>query len=443
VSANSQNQIFTDQGNSDRPLLELLNGLGIQHRFLLFKNAAAELQLAYHSGKLRFRLKKNAGEILYTSYVSKADKIIAQAESFLSGGESFHQYFVFSSIPKGLLFDFEAAAKAEQLKREEAERVARREREEAEKAAERQQKLLVVGRVSVSVLAVLLIAGFVYVKTFSHVALSHDLLESEQDVRVVYSPKQIRDVFHSSPIVGPMREAREQGLSLSKKLQSKEQQIDQLVNSKSAERSRLMSLPNEQLIKEFPAETIKLAEVPADKAAIIVQNVRRPAPGLDTKELAKALRISYREALRLKWDLDTPLETVISPSVSHTEERTRARSAAIEAIMTRFEDELPLKLEAEELRAQLTKNQETKTALQRQALDKIKHLGFVKPTSSWFQVRRKPCLLIFEEPCWIFDLTGKHFIVELALPGEGQRSFLDYLLQLYSPTDLAPSTLTN
>lgn len=408
-------KIFTDQGSSDSSLPELLKGLGSQYKFLLFKNAAAELQLAHHSGKLRFRLKKATGEILYTSYVSNVAKILDQVTSFLSGGETFQENFVFSASPKEVLFDFEQAEKA-----------ARREAELAVRAAQRRQRLLLFGRALAGAMAVLLIAGFAYVKNFSHVTLSPNLLESEPTVRVIYSLEQVRDAFQGALLIDPMREAREQGLDLSNKLFSAEERINELSKSKSAERSRLSNLANDQLIKEFPNETKTLAEVPADEAPVV--KGRQPAPGLNTKNLASALGISYSEALRLKWDLDTPAQTVVSPGVSHAEERAKARASAIDAIMARFEDERPLKVQADNLHQRLAKNQETRTALQRQALEKIKNLGIAKPTGSWFQVKRKPCLLIFEEHGLIFELPGNQFQVELALNGQGQHLFLDYLL---------------
>jgi len=439
VSTNSQSQIFTDQGSSDRTVPELLKELGFRYKFLLFKNAVGELQLSYHSHKLRFRLKKNNGEIHYTSHVSSVDRILEQVAGFLSGGETLQEHFVFFAARKDMLFDFEETEKAAKLAREEAERVAQRELEETEMAIKKRQKFLAVSRVFGGAIAVILIVGFAYVKTFSYVALSHDLLKSEPNVRVIYAPEQIKEAFQISPIIGPMREARAQGLDLSNKLFSLEQEITQLVKLKTAERSRLSNLSDKLLITEFPSETKPLTEVPADIQPVI--RGRKTAPGLNTRDLANALGISYSKALSLKWDLDSPAKTVVSPGVFRTEQRAMAKSAAIEAIMSRFEDELPLKIQSDVLQAQLTRNQEAKTTLQQQALEKIKNLGFVKPTSSWFQVRRKPCLLVFEQHGWIFDLAGNQFKVELALTSQGQHSFLDYVLQLYSPADLAPSAL--
>src|SRR6266581_3019016 len=101
------------------------------------------------------------------------------------------------------------------------------------------------------------------------------LLESEPNVRVTYSPEQIKDLFRGSPIIEPIREVRAHVLDLSNKLFSLEQQINQLVNSKSAERSRLSSLANDPLIREFPSETKALAGVPADEAPVI--KGRQPA----------------------------------------------------------------------------------------------------------------------------------------------------------------------
>jgi len=198
VDTNSQSQIFTDKGSLDCTLPELLKKLGKKYKFVLFKNAAGELQLSNHSRKLRFRLKKNSGEILYTSHVSRVDKIIEQAESFLSGGETFVEHFVFFAIPKGLLFDFEESEKNEKLKREEAERIARRKREEAErfaqqererieKAIRRRQRNLILSRVLAGIIAVFLIAGFAYVKIFSHVVFAGDSFRSEPTVRIIYS----------------------------------------------------------------------------------------------------------------------------------------------------------------------------------------------------------------------------------------------------------------
>lgn len=418
-------QVFTERGSSDSPLPELLKELGTKHKFLLFKNAVAELQLSHQSGKLRFRLKKETGEILYTTHVSNAERILAQVKSFLSGDKTFHEHFVFFASQKDLPFDFE-----------EAERVARVERERVEKARQRRQRFLVIGRVAAGAIAVLLIAGFAYVKTFSRVTVPQDLLGAESSVRVIYSLEQVKDAFQDSPLIDQMRGARDQGLNFSNQVYLLEQRIDQLVKSKASERARLSGLANAQLISEFPNETKALADVPADQEAVIVRNARQPAPGLNTKNLASALGISYSEALRLKWDLDTPNERVVSPGVFYTGERAKAKAAAIEAILTRFEDERPLKGQTDSLRAQLAKNQEKRTALQLQALDMIKNLGFAKPTSSWFQVQRKPCLLVFQQHGSIFELGGDRFNVELTRNGQGQQSFLDYLLQLYSPARL-------
>ena len=65
---------------------------------------------------------------------------------------------------------------------------------------------------------------------------------------------------------------------------------------------------------------------------------RETHPAINTAEYAKAMGISYADALRLKWDLDAPNETAISPGISFAKERAEARSAAIQEILSRFEN---------------------------------------------------------------------------------------------------------
>ena len=434
MNTNEQNQVFTDQGSSDLPLPELLKELGPRYKFLLFKNGASELQLSHHSQNLRFRLKKKNGEILYTSCVSKLDKITRQIASFIEEGESFQQYFVFSPIQKKIHFDFEEAE-------QESERI--------EKAIRQRRKMLIFGWSLAGVIIVLLLAGFAYIKIFSHVGFAEEILRAEPAVCVVYSPERIREAFQVSPIIDLMREAQAQGLSLSNKLLLAEQKINQMVKLKASESSRLSSLTNEDLIKEFPDESKDLAAIPADKEEVIVKNVKQPHPEWNTKDL-EAMGMSHSTALRTKWDLDSPAFTVVTPGVYHTKEREIARASAIQAIMFRFEDglvkkngttEAALKIQANSLQELLNQNHKIKSEIQQQALDKIKNLGVLKPVNSFFQIRRKPCLLIFENHGWIFELTGEQFEVALDLSKQGEFSFIDYLLRYQSPIDSTAQTL--
>ena len=443
--------VLTDQGNSNLALPELLIKLGKKYKFLLFKNAAAELQLSHHAQKLRFRLKKSSGEILYTAHVSRVDKIIEQIDSFLSGGDVFQEHFVFYAIPKGILFDFEESEQAEMRRREEASRVANQKREAAEKTAllerdrveqaiRRRRRNVRLARVLAGTLAVFLIAGLVYVKSFSHVVFSEALVRSEPTVRLIYAPDQIGEAFQASPLISLMREAQAQYLSLTNKIFLLKQKLNQMDKLKSSEQARLSGMSNADFIAEFPLETKSLAAIPEDQAAVVVENVHQSHPEWNTKDL-QAMGMSHSEALRMKWNLNGPDLTVISPRISYAEERSTARSAAMQAIMLRFEDglakkfgntEAALKLQAVELESLLVNNQKTKSDLQQQALGRLKSLGLVKPVNSFFQIRRKPCLLIGEQHGSLFKLAGEQFEVDLDAKGQGDYPFFDYLLQLKS-----------
>ncbi len=179
-----------------------------------------------------------------------------------------------------------------------------RDLEKVEKATQRTRNVVKLSWFLAGLVAAFLLAGFTYVKTFLHLSFTGDLLRSEQSVRIIYSPEQLKEAFRNSPVIHLMREAQEQSLTLSNKLFSLEQEINQMVKSKSAEKGRLLKLSDQDLINEFPNETKALAAVPEDKPAVVRE--RRPAYALDTKELARALNVSYAKALELKYDSGPP-----------------------------------------------------------------------------------------------------------------------------------------
>ncbi len=105
--------------------------------------------------------------------------------------------------------------------------------------------------------------------------------------------------------------------------------------------------------------------------------------------------------------------------------------------MTRFEDDLlkkngmseaALGRQADGLRELLATNHKTKIDLQQDALNKIRSFGIERPVNSSLHIRRKPCLLIFEQHGWLFELQADKFEVALDASHQGEFSFFDYLL---------------
>ena len=453
-------EIFADNQRVNLPLPELLNGLGNQYQRLEFKNEIGQLQLSYHRCKLRFRLIRNNGLVEYSSPVSRLDRIQLQIEYFLSGSKNIQEPYKFFAVPDPIVFDFEEeevkiAKCHEIIERRDSITRHQEDIDQRRSIAKCQEKLyrrllhLISIGVSVTIAATLIIGGYIYFRHFQHLTIDERVAQSNFKVRVLYDAKQFNDAFEHSSLFDLLRAMDTRQLAMSNQLSSIQQIINQRAKFLSDEKIRLGSLSNEELIKEFPAETKTfaktLSEIPKDVAGVYRSTTvkRQTYPSLSTADIAKAFNVSMADALTLKWDLNTKEGThteVISPARSYQNERNNARSTAIAGLLGRFETSINLQLDydpsafdkkAKEISEMLMADHQLRLSAEHDALSKIGDLGEEMPVHSEIRILRKSCLLIFLPQGLVYERQTNSLGLIKADYRQTDTPFSDYLARRF------------
>lgn len=252
----------------------------------------------------------------------------------------------------------------------------------------------------------LTLSGVTFSQFYSRVSFKGNALNSEHVFWIIYNPERAQERIRDSPTFATMLEAQRAERSLTEQLNRLRNEHDELALTVSHETARLYSLPVGTLLHDYPNETQELATVPEDRGAVIQHN--GPHPALDAHDLAKALGISYAEAVRRKWQQS---DTVVAAGESHASERAAAKESAIARIVSRFEaDAIPKKfgttrhalthhIEAVEQSLQQSGTVITQTEID--AMNLLKGLAMTRVLNDGSAIiRRRPALLIFEEHKW-------------------------------------------